>query len=163
MVGLALLVVLAQPSAPPSPPAIDAQLAAVASVHGEAGPWAMAGYRMGLFALGKLGLSAHSHALKVVHRSPKSPQFACVADGAQAATGASVGKLNLAFEEAALDQLTTTFTNSKTGVSLTLKPTKGFVARFLNAPREQAAENARAVVMMKETEVFEVVSVPPAK
>jgi formylmethanofuran dehydrogenase subunit E len=161
MLGLALCFILSQQPTTPSPSSLDAQLAAVASIHGEAGPWAMAGYRMGLYALSKLGLSAHSHALKVVHRSPKSPQFACVADGAQAATGASVGKLNLAFEEATLEQLTTTFTNTKTGVSLTLKPTKAFVTRFLNAPREQAAENARAVQLWKEAEVFEVM--PAAK
>lgn len=137
----------------PSEPA----LAAVASIHGEAGPWAVAGYRMGLFALKKLGLPAQSHELKVVHRSPRSPQYACMADGAQAATGASVGKLNLALEEAPFERLQTTFTNAKMGASVTLKPAKAFVARFTNTSREKALENARAVLALPDAEVFELV------
>ncbi|MBL8918753.1 MAG: formylmethanofuran dehydrogenase subunit E family protein [Myxococcaceae bacterium] len=161
MVACTLLLVLSQhghaapPAAKPSP---DAQLAAVAAVHGEAGPWAVAGYRMGTYALGKLGLAAQSHDLRVVHRSPRTPQFACVADGAQAATGASVGKLNLALEEAPFEQLATTFTNAKTGASVTLKPSKAFVARFTNTPREKAAENGRLVLSLKDADVFEVTS-----
>ena len=162
MFALTLALVLSQHHpAPAETP--EAQLAAVAAVHGEAGPWAVAGYRMGRFALKTLGLPAHSHELRVVHRSPKTPQFACVADGAQAATGASVGKLNLSLEEASLEQLTTTFTHAKTGASVTLKPAKAFVTRFLNAPREKALENGRLVLSLKDADVFEVVPPPAPK
>jgi formylmethanofuran dehydrogenase subunit E len=164
MVAFVLVLVVSQHGHPrPATSGVDAQLAEVAAIHGEAGPWAVAGYRMGRFALQTLGLPPQSHELRVVHRSPKTPQFACVADGAQAATGASVGKLNLALEEAPLDQLTTTFTNAKTGASVTLKPAKAFVSRFLNAPREMALENARAVLALKDAEVFEVVAQIAAK
>lgn len=155
---LLTVAVLTQHQAPPPP---QAALTAVAAVHGEAGPWAVAGYRMGAYALTKLGLPAHSHALKVLHRSPKTPQYACVADGAQAATGASVGKLNLALEEAPFEQLQTTFTNTKTGVSVTLRPAKGFVARFTNSAREKALENGKAVLALKDDEIFEVVAPRP--
>lgn len=165
MLVAALVLVLSQHAPPPSPkaPTADAALAAVASIHGEAGPWAVAGYRMGSFALTKLGLPAQSHDLRVVHRSPKTPQFACVADGAQAATGASVGKLNLSFEEAGFEQLQTTFTNAKTGASIVLKPSKAFVTRFTNTAREKALENGKLVLSLKDAEVFEVVAETPAR
>lgn len=167
MVALTLLLVLSQHGHAASPPATkptpDAQLAAVAAIHGEAGPWAVAGYRMGQFALQRLGLPPQSHELRVLHRSPRTPQFACVADGAQAATGASVGKLNLALEEAPFEQLATTFTNAKTGASVTLKPSKAFVTRFTNTPREKALENGKLVLSLKDADVFELVSESPAK
>ncbi|MBL8938635.1 MAG: formylmethanofuran dehydrogenase subunit E family protein [Archangium sp.] len=157
MLSLLVAVLVSQHPVAATPPA-DPKLAAVAAIHGEAGPWAVAGYRMGSFALQKLGLASQSHDLKVLHRSPKTPQFACVADGAQAATGASVGKLNLALEEAPFEQLQTTFTNSKTGAFVTLKPSKAFVARFTNTPREKALENGKAVLALKDAEVFEIVA-----
>lgn len=152
MTALVLLVLTQAPS--------DPRLASVAAIHGEAGPWAVAGYRMGVYALKKLELPAQSHALKVVHRSPKLPQFACVADGAQAATGASVGKLNLVVEEAPFEGLQTTFTNTKTGASVTLKPAKPFLDRFTNAPREKALENGAIVLRLEDAEVFVVVPKP---
>ncbi len=162
---LLLLLTLAQhPAHPPHPPRAtppasdEAKLDDVARVHGEAGPWAVAGYRMGLAALAKLSLLPQSHALRVVHRSPKTPQFACVADGAQAATGASVGKLNLALEEASAEAMETTFTNTITGVSVTLRPSARFRARFTNTPREQARALGRAVLSLPDAEVFEQVT-----
>jgi formylmethanofuran dehydrogenase subunit E len=158
-----LLSALVSQHAAPAPAPADPKLAAVAAIHGEAGPWAVAGFRMGQFALQKLGLSPQSHDLKVVHRSPKTPQFACVADGAQAATGASVGKLNLSLEEATFEQLQTSFTNAKTGASITLRPSKAFRDRFINAPREKATENGRLVLSLKDAEVFELVAETPAR
>src|SRR5580704_15913505 len=76
-------------------PTADDGLARVAAIHGAAGPWAVAGYRMGRYALGKLGLPAQSFDLEVVHHTPEKVQYSCIADGAAAATGASPGKLNL--------------------------------------------------------------------
>lgn len=163
---LVLLLALAQHpghAAPPPAPATDeAKLDEVARVHGDAGPWAVLGYRMGQAALAKVSLVPQSHALRVVHRSPRLPQFACVADGAQAATGASVGKLNLAWEEAPAEATATTFTNSITGASVTLRPTAKFRARFTNTPREKARENGRAVLKLEDAELFEVVPTPDA-
>ena len=81
-------------------PAVAACLARVKEVHGAAGPWAVAGYRIGERALKDLGLSRHSHDLEVVHHCP--PRFSIPASpmACQAATGASPGKLNLRIEEA---------------------------------------------------------------
>lgn len=85
----------ASPTAHHAEPPEDEGLRAVASVHGGAGPWAVAGYRMGEFALRELGLPRGSFDLEVVHFTPESVQYSCIADGAAAATGASLGKLNL--------------------------------------------------------------------
>ena len=57
-------------------PAVAACLARVKEVHGAAGPWAVAGYRIGERALKDLGLPRHSHDLEVVHHCPAaSPVF----------------------------------------------------------------------------------------
>ena len=70
-------------------------LARVREIHGAAGPWAVAGYRIGERALQELHLPRHNFSLRVVHRCPAQVQYSCMADGLQAATGASPGKLNL--------------------------------------------------------------------
>lgn len=77
-------------SLPASPTPEEAALARVASIHGGHGPWAVAGYRMGQYALQRLGLRPGSFDLEVVHHSPAQVQYTCVADGAAAATGASL-------------------------------------------------------------------------
>src|SRR5262245_56155903 len=87
----------------------DAELRAVANHHGGAGPWAVAGYRMGRHALAKLGLERHSFDLEVVHRSPQAVQFTCIADGASASTGASVGKMNLSVVPASEAEVATVY------------------------------------------------------
>src|SRR4051812_29354041 len=99
------------PHAPPKATgeSVDEQLPAVARSHGAAGPWAVAGYRMGTYALKNLGLERQGFDLEVLHRSPREVQFSCIADGAAAATGASLGKLNLAFADADEAHLETTY------------------------------------------------------
>ena len=136
-------------------------LARVAAVHGGAGPWAVMGYRMGIHALQKLGLSAGSFDLEVVHHSPAKVQYACVADGAGAATGASLGKLNLSRVDAASPEgIFTTFRNRATGQTLSLKPAALFTARYLDVPRERLAQAGREVLTLSDAEVFEVVTAP---
>ena len=134
---------------------IDAQLQEVARVHGGAGPWAVAGYRMGRHALARLGLEPHSFDLEVIHHSPRSVQFTCIADGAAAATGASMGKLNLSLVEAEEARVATTYRRKSTGASLTLRPTQAFRARFLDVPRGDLPAAGRAVMEMPDAEVFE--------
>jgi formylmethanofuran dehydrogenase subunit E len=126
----------------------DEDLAAVAAVHGEAGPWAVAGWRMAKYAMAKLGPE-----LEVKHESPRAVQFSCIADGAQAATKTSVGKLSLSWVEST--QTRTTFTNRE-GKSLTLQPSEAFVKRFKDTPREKAKENGRIVLGLKDDEIFTV-------
>ncbi|HEU4536433.1 MAG TPA: FmdE family protein, partial [Polyangiaceae bacterium] len=137
-------------------PAGDAEgaLRRVADVHGEAGPWAVAGYRMGRYALSKLGLGAQSFDLDVTHKSPASPQYACIADGAAAATGASVGKLNLHHVEGSLAELATTYRRRSTGQTITLRPSPAFVARFEGRPRPALAEAGREAMGLRDDEIF---------
>lgn len=142
---------------------LDAQLDAIAAVHGEAGPWAAAGHRMATYAMAKLGVTAGKGDLVVQHRSPKAVQFSCVADGAQAATKVSVGKLSLSWTEATLDAMETVFTRPSTGASIALRPSKRFVEKFLNAPREKARANARLVLTLPDADVFEEVPAAPRK
>jgi formylmethanofuran dehydrogenase subunit E len=95
--------------------AVAERLARVREIHGAAGPWAVAGYRMGERALKELSLPKYASSLKVVHRCPARVQYSCVADGLQAATGASPGKLNLRVEEAAAEVMRTVIRDEKSG------------------------------------------------
>ncbi|WP_437619169.1 FmdE family protein [Sorangium sp. So ce1151] len=150
----------------PSAEAQDEELRAVAAIHGGAGPWAVAGYRMGRYALAKLGLPARSFDLEVVHHSPRSVQFSCIADGAAAATGASLGKLNLSLVEASEAGIETTYRRRSTGQAVTLRPSAAFRARFRDVPRERLAEAGKEVLSLPDAEVFEEVPArvasPPA-
>jgi formylmethanofuran dehydrogenase subunit E len=127
----------------------EEELDAVAAVHGEAGPWAVAGWRMAQYAMKELGPE-----VTVKHESPKAVQFSCIADGAQAATKTSVGKLSLSWTES--KDTRTTFTNAK-GKSVTLSPAPAFIKRFKDAPREKARENGKIVLGLKDDEVFTLV------
>lgn len=131
------------------------ELARVAAVHGGNGPWAVAGYRMGKHALGKLGLAPYSFDLEVVHRSPRAVQFTCVADGAAAATGASLGKLNLSLVESDEAHTVTTYRRRSSGQSISLRVTPAFVARFKEVPREKLGEAGQIVIGLPDAEIFE--------
>lgn len=131
-----------------------AQLREVAAVHGAAGPWAVAGYRMGKYALQKLGLERQSFDLEIVHHSPPSPMYACVADGAAAATGASLGKLNLSRVDADAQHIETSYRRRSSGQSLTLKPSPSFVARFSNVPRAELVAAGRTVLALPDADIF---------
>lgn len=139
----------------PAPREPDRALAEVAAIHGGAGPWAVSGYRMGTYALGRLGLPKQSFDLEVVHHSPAAVQFTCIADGASASTGASVGKLNLTMAPADEAHVTTTYRNKKTGAEITLRPSAAFVQRFKDVPREKLGEAGRTVMSLPDPEVFE--------
>ncbi|WP_375760821.1 FmdE family protein [Corallococcus exercitus] len=70
--GLTLGCASTKPTA--TPPAEPGALERVALVHGGAGPWAVAGYRMGEHALQQLGLPRGSFKLEVIHHSPANVQ-----------------------------------------------------------------------------------------
>jgi len=110
---------------------------------------------MGRYALAKLGLPAQSFDLEVVHHTPAEVQFSCIADGAAAATGASLGKLNLRLEEATEANVATTYRRKSTGQSLVLRPTSSFAARFRDVPREKLAEAGRVVLALPDDAIFE--------
>jgi len=134
---------------------IDDDLRRVEAIHGGAGPWAVAGYRMGQFALRKLGLERASFDIEVHHRSPREVQFSCIADGAAAATGASVGKLNLTLEDADREHVQTVYLRRSTGQSVVLRGTGAFAARFRDVPREDLGRRGREVMLLRDEEIFE--------
>lgn len=141
--------------APPAADSPDAILARVAAVHGGAGPWVVAGYRMGQYALHRLGLPEGSFDLEVVHHSPLKVQYTCIADGAAVATGASLGKLNLSLAETTDERVATTYRRRSTGASLTLRPSRYFVEHYKDVPRERLAEAGREVLALPDAEVLE--------
>src|SRR5215471_5666359 len=129
----------------------------VTAVHGGHGPWVVAGYRMGQFALKRLGLERGSFDLEIIHYTPREVQYSCVADGAAAATGASLGKLNLSLADAPPSDLHTVYRNRATHQTVTLRLTKAFHSRFLNVPREHLGDVGRQVMTLRDEEIFEVV------
>lgn len=156
---LAILALLAacashSPSSHHSP---NSGLDAVAAVHGGAGPWAVAGYRMGEYALHQLGLERGSFDLDVTHTSPAEVQYSCIADGAAAATGASLGKLNLHWQEAAQPDTRTTYLRKSTGQRITLVVTPAFATRYADVPRPQLTAAGEEVMRLPDREIFEVV------
>lgn len=156
--GVALLLALASGcSATPSSSPLDAKLQEVARIHGGAGPWAVAGYRMGEGALAKLGVDRGSFDLSIEHFTPKEVQYSCIADGAAAATGASLGKLNLSLAEAPRDETRTIYRRKSTGQSVTLRVTKAFAARFADVPRPRLGDAGREAMQLRDDEIFEVV------
>ena len=132
----------------------DVTLEAVASIHGMAGPFAVAGYRMGARALRDLNLQRGDFALSVVHESPAQVQWSCVVDGVQAATGASLGKLNLRFETVPINQMVTIIKNRKTGEELRFKLKPEFVRAFLNLPEDQLASAGAKVADPSDSTIF---------
>ncbi len=135
-------------------PKVQERLARVREIHGGTGPWAVAGYRMGERALRELGLPRHSFALVVVHRCPAEVQYSCIADGLQAATGASPGKLTLKVEEAPREALATVIRDKASGRSLkfTLKPE--FARSIADLPFDRLEAEGRRVAALPEDDIF---------
>ncbi len=139
---------------------VETKLDEVAHAHGAAGAWAVAGYRMGEHALAKLGLPRGSFDLEIEHTTPKKVQYSCIADGAGASTGASVGKLNLRLKDGTEDAVVTVYRNKKTGASVALRPSSSFRAKFLDAQARDPRVLGREVMTLPPADVFEEVQVP---
>jgi formylmethanofuran dehydrogenase subunit E len=138
-------------------PSVAACLARVKEVHGAAGPWAVAGYRIGERALKELGLPRQSHALDVVHRCPAEVQFSCIADGVQAATGASPGKLNLRVEPVPREALQTVIRDKRSGRALTFTLEPEFARSILDLPMGRGIAEGRRVASLPDDVIFRVV------
>lgn len=110
---------------------------------------------MGEYALKALGLPRGSFELDVTHASPSEVQYSCIADGAAASTGASVGKLNLHWLEAPRPEMRTTYLNRATGQRVTLNVTAAFAARYADVPRQRLAAAGEEVMRLPDAEIFE--------
>lgn len=111
---------------------------------------------MGEHALKELGLPRHSFSLLVVHRGPAEVQYSCIADGVQAATGASPGKLNLRLEESDAEHLQTVVRDREKGRGLvfTLKPE--FIRSVANLPHEILEAEGRRVASLPDEVIFSI-------
>ena len=113
----------------------------------------------------ELHLPRHSFQLLVIHQAPAQVQYSCVADGLQAATGASPGKLNLKVEVVPVERLSTTIEDRKSGRRLTFKIQPQFARSILNLPHDQLEAEGRRVAALPDDAIFTVVetTTPPAK
>ena len=127
-------------------------------MHGGAGPFAVAGYRIGERALRELSLARGSFDVEVEHRSPAQVQFSCIADGVAAATGASVGRLNLQRVDAPEAATRTAVRDRRSGRAVVLRLTDGFLARFRDVPMPGLGAAGRVVLGLRDDEIFELVT-----
>jgi hypothetical protein len=102
-------------------------------------------------------LARGSFDVEVVHYTPAEVQYSCIADGAAAATGASLGKLNLGLETGPAEATRTLYRRRSTGQSVVLRVTEAFKARFEDVPRERLGDAGREVLALRDDEIFEVV------
>lgn len=144
----------AQRAAAPGSDETERMLARVAAIHGNAGVFAVAGYRMGERALRDLGEERGSFALDVTHKTPMQVQYSCVADGWQAATGVSAGKLNLHVVETTPDQLHTTIKDRKSGKELVFRLRPAFLRKYLDLPYDRQSKAAHDVALLPDDQIF---------
>lgn len=129
----------------------------VRQVHGGAGPFAVAGYRMGERALKELKLKRGGFDFEVTHETPTEVQWSCIIDGLQAATGASLGKLNLRMLKVdSPNQLRSIVINRETKQSVTFKLRESFIKRFLNLPHEKLEAAGAEVLKLPDDEIFDI-------
>lgn len=135
----------------------------VKEIHGGTGPWAVVGYRMGQRSLRELGVDRGAFHLLVVHSSPAEVQYSCMADGLQAATGTSPGKLNLRLETAPVERLHTTVEDRKTGRRLVFTLNPGLARSIVDLPGERLETEGRRVAGLPDDAIFTVTEGEAAK
>lgn len=143
----------------------DYAVQSVEAIHGTAGPFAVAGYRMGRRALDELGLLKGSFALDVQHEAPAEVQWSCIVDGLQAATGASLGKLNLHMSVVRDQNAVRSYVvNRENGGKILFRLQDSFLKRFLNVPVKDLSAAGRVAQSLSDDEIFslEVVASPTA-
>lgn len=132
----------------------EATLAHLQRIHGDAGPWVVAGYRMGIYALGRLKLPRGSEELEVTHHAPNELQFSSLVDGAAAATGTSLGQLNLHLEEVPAEETRTTFRNRSSKSTVTLATTPEFNGRYASTSETQLSAAGKDVLHLNDGVIF---------
>jgi len=122
-------------------------------IHGTAGPFPVAGYQMGDYALQKLGLERGSPDLEVTHHCPPAdPQSASIIDGLQAATGASLGKRNLHCQDNT--KTYSTVRNRKSGQTLRFELLPAFLRKYAALAPEKQYDAGAEVATLKPHQIF---------
>ncbi len=155
-VALTVWVISLGPPAERDAATVEECLSRVKEIHGGTGPWAVAGYRIGERALKDLELPRRSFRVLVVHYAPAEVQYSCVADGLQAATGASAGKLNLKLESAPIEQLRAVVSDRETGRQLVFTLRPDFVKSILDVPYDRLEIEGRRVAKLPDDRIFAV-------
>ena len=93
----------------------------------------------------------------MVHRCPVEVQYSCVADGVQAATGASPGKLNLRLEPASREDLRTVIRDKKSGRTLTFTLKPEFARLIADLPFDRLEAEGRRVAALPDDVIFQIV------
>lgn len=129
----------------------------VAAIHGGSGPFAVAGYRMGARALEELKLLKGSFEVDVTHESIPEVGWTCIADGIQSATGASVGKMNLRVVPVKESKaVRSVVTHKQTGTKIMFRLTDAFLEKYGETPYAELDRAGRAVVNLKDAEIFQI-------
>lgn len=139
-------------------PGRDAQ--AIITAHGRLEPWVAAGYRMARRALRDLELERGDSRLVATHFSPYARPTIAMIDGVQAATGASVGKMNLRYKTVGLEGLRTEFVDCQSGKSVVLRLTDAALRELSALDESEAEAAAMRVLEMPEDDLMTPV-VPP--
>ncbi len=130
----------------------DPALDRTAAIHGRTNPIAVAGYRLGEWALRQLKLTRGHGSLEVVHYAPATIQLSCVIDGLQASTGTSAGNLSLRLVTA--ESTYSVIRNRKTGQEVKLELLPEFLKQNLNTPVRNLLSVAERVSRMPEAQIF---------
>jgi Protein of unknown function DUF111/FmdE, Molybdenum formylmethanofuran dehydrogenase operon len=142
------------PSDAPARGSEDNILSKVEEFHGACGVFAVAGYRIGVRALKEFNVRRGNVHLDVTHNSPFEAQWSCIADGIQAATGASPGKLNLRLVEVSQDRLETVISDRRSGERLSFRLQPAFLGKYLDIPDDHQPNAAREVLGLSDTTIF---------
>jgi len=126
--------------------------------HGVPGPWALTGYRIGEDALARLGLTrVQAFELNVLHRAVPNVRYTCMVDGVAAATGASLGKMNLPLESVSSEQdMQTIITHKKTGRRLVYTLRAAFRDKIRPVDYGDFPKNAKWLETVPVKDMFEV-------
>ena len=110
-------------------------LASVVQFHGHLGPAVVAGARMGMIGLRAVEAKGYFDVEVTCEGPLAKPPQACLLDGVQVATGATMGKRTLHWVEA--DQILVRVKNTRTGRTAELRPTPALM-ELLAAFKPQA-------------------------
>lgn len=130
-------------------------LQAVRNIHGGISPWAVTGYRLGEAALRELNLPQNSEDLLAICRAPNTAPFAGIVDGVQAATGATLGKLNLRLVSAPAEDIRCEFIRLSDMRRVILRVRAGAAEMMIQIPGQESDALSLKLIALGETELFE--------
>lgn len=134
---------------------VSGSLQMLRAIHGKIDPWAVAGFLMGERALIELDLPYGSDDFLAVEHGPKKLPYTAMLDGLQAATGATVGKLNLKMTEAPSEELHCEFFKLSTGKGVTYRLNEDILAKLMAVEGHDAESLAVHMMTMSAEELFD--------